>query len=324
MLKKPVKASFPFYWVGKWRITGAGLRLTSGSSWLFHLECLDYFRIVLQSERLQQEIFRRARMSSDPCSFFWHVSVLLLRLCIWKCDFCFKLVSYYNTMEGKQLSWASRAAVCWQENLYLLVVPQGGGIILFSPINFCLFLLSFLHIASFQHRDTASLCFLTSMKGLVVLQSTHCECLYSFWSPFCAAQCWWRAVPSRHLSFLLSSAAWSWLISATGSQMLHMFLICMYLSCVLTPGNETSSLMSVSLVCFAVILLLEPDSVLIHAFFIWKRALPILQCSSTAMPLQGQERIFLFSFFWCLWFLKEFQELCICYQRRFLRGYKMI
>lgn len=82
--------------------------------------------------------------------------------------------------------------------------------------------------------------------------------------------------------------------------MLHMFLICMYLSCVLTPGNETSSLMSVSLVCFAVILLLEPDSVLIHAFFIWKRALPILQCSSTAMPLQGQERIFLFSFFWCL------------------------
>lgn len=51
-------------------ISRAALRLTQGSSWLFRLECLNYFRIVLQSDRLQPEIFRRARVSSDPGSCF--------------------------------------------------------------------------------------------------------------------------------------------------------------------------------------------------------------------------------------------------------------
>lgn len=121
-------------------------------------------------------------MSSDPDSCFLKcqcVPGVCLCMCVWKFDFCFKLVSYFNTMEGKL---SPQVAVCLQENLYLPMDPWEEGIILFSLINFCLLLLS-LHVACFRHKDTASLGFLSPMSHtqvLVVLQSSQCGCLCPF------------------------------------------------------------------------------------------------------------------------------------------------
>lgn len=103
-------------------------------------------------------------------------------VCVWKFDFCFKLVRCFNTMEGKL---SPQVAVCLQENLYLPMDPWGEGIILFSLINFCLLLLS-LHAAYFQHKAAASLGFLSPVsctQVLVVLQSSRCGVCVPFWSP---------------------------------------------------------------------------------------------------------------------------------------------
>lgn len=132
-------------------------------------------------------------------------------LCVWKFDFCFKLVSYFNTMEGKLLASVSRASVCLQENLYLPVGPWGEGIILFSLINCCLFLLSFLHVAYFRHKDTTSPGFLSPrshVQVFVVLWSSQhgCSCpiLKSFKCISMTARCE-GTVPSTLFSSLICS-----------------------------------------------------------------------------------------------------------------------
>lgn len=125
----------------------------------------------------------------------------------------------------------SRASVCLQENLYLPVSPWGLGIILFSLINCCLLLLSFLHVACFRHKDAAFLGFLSPMSHmqvLVVLQSSYRGCLCPFLKSFGSISMPARdegTVPHALLAFLLSSVAWNGLLSPRGSLMLHMFLI---------------------------------------------------------------------------------------------------
>lgn len=102
---------------------------------------------------------------------------------VWKSDFCFKLVSYCNTMEGKL---SPQVAVCLQENLYLPVDPWGEGIILFSLINFCLLFLS-LARSLFPAQGHSYSCFpgpMSHARFLVVLQRSRCRCLCTFLKSF--------------------------------------------------------------------------------------------------------------------------------------------
>lgn len=221
---------------------------------------------------------------------------------VWKSDFCFKLVSYCNTMEGKL---SPQVAVCLQENLYLPVDPWGEGIILFSLINFCLLFLS-LARSLFPAQGHSYSCFPGPMSHawfLVVLQRSQCRCLCTFLKSFGSI-----SMPARDeghqtvrlslpqlLSFLLSSVAWDGLLSPRGSLMLHVFLISWH-----SRAGFSLTVMRRRLWCHSLwfwsIRVLGPDSVLINGFSIWKYVLPFLWCFPNGMSGKGQEFFFFFLF----------------------------